>query len=319
MADVLRRSVQATDSAPTGRTLGKLGKRSRRRQSHLLFLLPALAYMVAFFGYPVVKNVVMGFQHYTTTTFYTGQAPWVGLANYRTVISSSVFDKALLNTALFTVGSIAGQFLIGLAIALFFRRRFPLNGVLRSLLLLPWLVPLIVSSAVWRWILDQDNGVLNRFLGALHLVQDRPGWLTSTSLALFAVIVVNIWIGIPFNVAILYGGLQDIPEELYEAAALDGATGWRAFRYVTWPLLRPVVSVVLVLGVVYTVKVLDVILGLTNGGPANATQTIASQSYQLSFQQFDFGQGAALGNILIVISLVFAVLYLRANHRAVEQ
>ncbi|WP_019063912.1 carbohydrate ABC transporter permease [Streptomyces prunicolor] len=326
MADVLRRAVRAkgrtvpiTDSAPAGRKLGRLGKRGRRGQSHLLFLLPALAYMVAFFGYPVVKNVVMGFQHYTTTTFYTGQAPWVGLANYRAVISSSVFDKALLNTALFTVGSIAGQFLTGLAIALFFRRRFPLNGVMRSLLLLPWLVPLIVSSAVWRWILDQDNGVLNRFLGALYLVQDRPGWLTSTSLALFAVIVVNIWIGIPFNVAILYGGLQDIPEELYEAAALDGATGWRAFRHVTWPLLRPVVSVVLVLGVVYTVKVLDVILGLTNGGPANSTQTIASQSYQLSFQQFDFGQGAALGNILIVISLVFAVLYLRANRRAVEQ
>ncbi|WP_405996029.1 carbohydrate ABC transporter permease [Streptomyces sp. NBC_00986] len=323
MADVLRRAVRAkehavpaTDCAPAGR---RLGKRNRRRQSHLLFLVPALAYMVTFFGYPVVKNVVMGFQHYTTTTFYTGEAPWVGFANYRAVISSSVFDKALLNTVLFTVGSIAGQFLIGLAIALFFRRRFPLNGVLRSLLLLPWLVPLIVSSAVWRWILDQDNGVLNRFLGALHLVQDRPGWLTSTSLALFAVIVVNIWIGIPFNVAILYSGLQDIPEELYEAAALDGATGWRAFRHVTWPLLRPVVSVVLVLGVVYTVKVLDVILGLTNGGPANATQTIASQSYQLSFQQFDFGQGAALGNILIVISLVFAVLYLRANRRAVEQ
>lgn len=323
MADVLRRAVRAkgravraTESAPAGR---RLGKRGRRGKSHLLFLLPALVYMVAFFGYPVVKNIVMGFQHYTTTTFYTGEAPWVGFANYTAVVSSPVFDKALLNTALFTVGSIAGQFLTGLVIALFFRRRFPLNGVLRSLLLLPWLVPLIVSSAVWRWILDQDNGVLNRFLGALHLVQDRPGWLTSTSLALFAVIVVNIWIGIPFNVAILYGGLQDIPEELYEAAALDGATGWRAFRHVTWPLLRPVVSVVLVLGVVYTVKVLDVILGLTNGGPANATQTIASQSYQLSFQQFDFGQGAALGNILIVISLVFAVLYLRANRRAVEQ
>jgi len=336
MAEAVRRAVRAMDGAPVaarqaapnsrapaGGTPGKRSswrsERGRLHQSHLLFLLPALAYMVAFFGYPVVKNVVMGFQHYTTATFYTGRAPWVGFANYTAVVSSDVFDKALLNTVLFTVGSIAGQFLTGLAIALFFRRRFPLNGVMRSLLLLPWLVPLIVSSAVWRWILDQDNGVLNRFLGDLHLVQDRPGWLTSTSLALIAVIMVNIWIGIPFNVAILYGGLQDIPEELYEAAALDGATGWRAFRHVTWPLLRPVVSVVLVLGVVYTVKVLDVILGLTNGGPANATQTIASQSYQLSFQQFDFGQGAALGNILIVISLVFAVLYLRANRRAVEQ
>ena len=119
-------------------------------------------------------------------------------------------------------------------------------------------------------------------------------------------ILVNIWIGIPFNTTILYGGLQDIPEELYEAAALDGATGWTAFRHITWPLLRPVVNVVLVLGVVYTLKVLDIILGLTRGGPANATQTIATQSYHLSFIEFDFGQGAALGNMLIVVSLVFA-------------
>jgi multiple sugar transport system permease protein len=156
-------------------------------------------------------------------------------------------------------------------------------------------------------------------LAALHLAENHPGWLTSTSLALIAVIMVNIWIGIPFNTTILYGGLQDIPEELYEAAALDGATGWRAFRYITWPLLRPVVNVVLVLGVVYTLKVIDIILGLTRGGPANATQTIATQSYQLSFAQFDFGQGAALGNMLIVVSLVFAAVYLRATHRALHE
>jgi multiple sugar transport system permease protein len=213
---------------------------------------------------------------------------------------------------LFTAGSIAGQFTIGLAIALYFQRRFPLSGVLRSLLLLPWLIPLIVSSAVWRWLLDQDNGAVNQLLGT------STGWLTSTSLALIAVIVVNIWIGIPFNATILYGGLQDIPEELYEAAALDGATGWTAFRYITWPLLRPVVNVVLVLGVVYTLKVIDIILGLTRGGPANATQTIATQSYHLSFVEFDFGQGAALGNMLIAVSLVFAVIYLRRNRAALS-
>jgi multiple sugar transport system permease protein len=220
---------------------------------------------------------------------------------------------------LFTVGSIAGQFVIGLAIAVYFRRRFPLAGVLRSLLLLPWLIPLIVSSAIWRWILDQDNGALNRLLAALHVIGARPGWLTSTSLALIACIIVNVWIGIPFNTTILYGGLQNIPDELYEAAELDGATGWKAFRHITWPQLRPVVSVVLVLGVVYTLKVLDIILGLTGGGPANATQTIATQSYHLSFVEFDFGQGAALSNILIVISALFAFIYLRANRRALDE
>ena len=293
--------------------------RFRSRAAQVLFLAPAVVYMVAFFGYPVVKNFVMAFQEYSTSTFYTGEAPWVGFANYSEVVSSPVFSKAMLNTVLFTAGSIAGQFVIGLALAVFFRRRFPLGGVLRSLILLPWLIPLIVSGAVWRWILDKDNGALNRFLAAVGAATDHPGWLTSTSLALVAVIMVNIWIGIPFNLTILYGGLQDIPEDLYEAAALDGASGWQRFRFVTWPLLRPVVSVVLVLGVVYTIKVLDLILGLTGGGPANASQTIATLSYKLSFTEFNFGQGAALGNILIAISLVFAIFYLRANRRAVDE
>ncbi len=293
--------------------------RGRERLLELCFLLPAVAYLLIFFGYPVVKNVTMGFQDYTTKTFFTGQAPWVGLANYSAAFGSSVFSKALVNTALFTAGSILGQFVLGLAIAVFFRRRFPLSGLLRSLLLLPWLVPLIVSSAVWRWLLDKDNGAINQVIGLLPFSDGRLGWLTSTSLALVAVIGVNIWIGIPFNTTILYGGLQEIPDELYEAGQLDGATGWKAFRFITWPLLRPVVNVVLVLGVVYTLKVLDIILGLTNGGPANATQTLATQAYQLSFRQFEFGQGAAVGNVLIVISLAFAVLYLRATRRAVDE
>ncbi|CAM3481746.1 carbohydrate ABC transporter permease [Isoptericola cucumis] len=276
-------------------------------------------YLLLFYGYPVVQNVVMGFQQYTISTFFTGEAPWVGLDNYREVLGSPLFRTALLNTALFTVGSIAGQFVLGLGLALFFRRRFPMSGVLRSLILLPWLIPLIVASAVWKWLLDTDAGALNRFLVGSGLVDTGVPWLTSTSLALVAVIGVNVWIGIPFNTVILHGGLQNIPEELYEAGALDGATRWRAFRHITWPMLRPVVSVVLVLGVVYTLKVLDIILGLTGGGPANATQTLATQSYQLSFTTFDFGQGAAVSNVLIVVSLVFAAVYLRLNRRAVDE
>jgi multiple sugar transport system permease protein len=282
-------------------------------------VVPAGLFLVLFFGYPVVKNVTMSLQEYTTRTFFTGEAPWVGLANYATVVGSQLFVPALVNTALFTIGSIAGQFVIGLALAEFFRRKFPLSGFLRSMLLLPWLLPLIVSSATWRMILDRDSGILNETLGALGIISSPIPWLTSPSVALLAVVLVNIWIGIPFNVTILYGGLQDIPEELYEAGALDGATGWKAFWHITLPNLRPVVSVVLVLGVVYTIKVLDIILGLTNGGPANATQTLSVRSYQESFVNFEFGVGAAYSNILIVISLLFAIIYLRANRRAVDE
>lgn len=299
-------------------------KPTRRRLRHqrltvALFLGPAIAYMVLFFGYPVVKNLLMGFQEYTISTFFTGEAPWVWFDNYAKVLSSPLFRTALFNTIVFTIGSIAGQFCCGLAIALFFRRRFPLSGLLRSLILLPWLVPLIVASAVWRWLLDTDAGALNRFLMGTGLTDTGIPWLTSTSLALIAVIGVNIWIGIPFNTVILHGGLQGIPNELYEAGELDGAIGWRAFRYITWPMLRPVVSVVLVLGVVYTLKVLDIILGLTNGGPANATQILSTQAYELSFTTFEFGQGAAVSNLLIVLSLVFAIVYLRLNRRKVDE
>lgn len=294
------------------------GQRAER-VGRLLFLAPAGLVMVLLFGYPVVKNLTMSLQDYTLKTFFTGKAPWVGLDNYVTVVSDQLFSRAMINTGLFTAGSIVGQFIIGLGLALFFRNKFPLGGVLRALLLLPWLLPLIVSSATWRSILERDSGILNRSLQGIGVIDEPIGWLTSPSVALIAVIMVNIWIGIPFNVTLLYGGLQDIPEELYEAGALDGAGHWKAFWHITWPNLRAVVGVVLVLGIVYTLKVLDIILGLTDGGPANATQTLATQSYQRSFVDFEFGQGAALSNILIVISMIFAVVYLRSTRRRVDE
>jgi multiple sugar transport system permease protein len=296
-----------------------LRRRWGEEVTKVLFVLPAALAMLALFGYPVVKNLAMSLQDYTLKTFFTGAAPWVGLDNYRAVVKDQIFSKAMVNTALFTVGSIAFQFAIGMALALFFHKKFPLSGVLRSLLLLPWLLPLIVSSATWRSILEQDNGILNRSLAGLGIIDSPVPWLNSPSVALIAVIGVNIWIGIPFNLTLLYSGLAEIPDQLYEAGSLDGATGWKGFRYITWPNLRPVASVLLVLGVVYTIKVLDIILGLTGGGPANATQTLATQSYQRSFVEFKFGQGAAFSNILIAISLVFAVLYLRATRRAVDE
>jgi multiple sugar transport system permease protein len=304
-------NVTTTSAAQSGSQLDPrltntgvgMGRKRRFPWAPVLFLAPASVYIVLFFGYPIVKNVLISFQDYTTKTFYTGEAPWVGWANYTHILRGTLFSTALVNTALFTVVSIIGQFVIGLLLALFFQRKFPLNGVLRSLFLLPWLIPLIASSAVWKWILDQDSGILNQTLLFLHLSSAPIPWLSSPNVALISVILVNIWLGIPFNMTILYSGLEAVPTDQYEAAALDGASSWRS----------------LVLGVVYTLKVLDIILGLTGGGPANATQTIATLSYQASFVQFSFGTGAALSNILIVISLGFALLYLRLNRKAVDE
>jgi multiple sugar transport system permease protein len=306
-----RRPTALTGRAPRPRA------RALATLSRWLFIAPAVVYVAIFFGYPVVKNVIMSFQDYTTRTFFTGEAPWVGFGNYAKTFSSSLFMTTIVNTALFTIGSIVAQFVLGLGLALFFKRNFPLSGFLRGLLLLPWLLPLIASSAVWKWILDQDSGALNQFLG-LFGAPAIP-WLVSPNLALLAVIGVNIWLGIPFNTTILYSGLQGVPQELYEAAALDGAVGVRAFRYITWPSIRSVVSVVIVLGVVYTLKVVDIILGLTGGGPANSTQTLATNAYHQSFVNFQFGEGAAVSNVLIVVSFIFAVVYISLSRKAVDE
>ena len=312
-------SAQATSATPSRPPAPRRGGRRREAVAKVLFVVPAALAIIALFGYPVVKNLTMSFQQYTLRTFFTGKAPWVGLQNYVTVVNDDVFSKALVNTALFTIGSIVGQFVLGMLLALFFHQNFPLNGVLRALFLLPWLIPLIVGSAAWRSLLEQDSGIINITLENLGIINSPIPWLTSPDVALISIILVNIWLGVPFNLTLLYSGLQDIPEELYEAGSLDGATGWKAFWNITWPNLRAVVSVVLMLGVIYTLKVLDIILGLTQGGPANATQTIATQSYQRSFVEFKFGQGAALSNILILISLVFAIVYLRATRRQVDE
>jgi multiple sugar transport system permease protein len=306
-------------AVPTGPIPPRRRGRRGERFAKILFVVPAALLMVALFGYPVVKNLTMSFQDYSLKTFFTGKAPFVGLENYVQVITDPIFTKAMANTAIFTIASIAFQFVIGMLLALFFHKSFPLSGVLRALFLLPWLIPLIVASATWKSILDQDTGILNGFLQSIGLIDAPIPWLSSPEYALVAVILVNVWIGIPFNLTLLYSGLQDIPEELYEAGSLDGATGWRAFWHITWPNLRAVVGVVLMLGIIYTLKVLDIILGLTGGGPANATQTIALQSYQRSFVEFKFGEGAALSNILIVLSLAFAVIYLRSTRRQIDE
>jgi multiple sugar transport system permease protein len=215
----------------------------------------------------------------------------------------------------FTLVSIAFQYTIGLALAVFFNRNFRLSGLLRALFLIPWLLPLIVSSSTWSWMLNSESGVVNY---GLHLLGVAPvDWLTSPHWALTSVIIANIWIGIPFNLVILYSGLQNIPTELYEAASLDGAGAWQQFRRITFPLLRPVSAITLLLGLVYTLKVFDLIWIMTKGGPGDASSTLATWSYRLGFGTLlpQFGAGAAVGNILILIALVFGLLYIRVQRR----
>jgi multiple sugar transport system permease protein len=205
-----------------------------------------------------------------------------------------------------------------MALAVFFAQNFRLSAILRALFLVPWLLPLIVSSSTWSWMLNSDSGVVNALLHSVGIPE--VNWLTSPQWALTSVIIANVWIGIPFNLVVLYSGLQAIPGDIHEAAALDGATGWQRFRRITFPLLRPVSAITLLLGLVYTLKVFDIIWIMTRGGPTDASTTFATWSYKLSFGNLlpQFGPGAAVGNLLIVMALIFGLLYIRTQRRAMS-
>ncbi|MGX7673059.1 carbohydrate ABC transporter permease [Plantactinospora sp. DSM 117369] len=289
-----------------------------RRPSRWLawgFLAPVTVYLIAFYAYPLYRNVELSLREYSVRSFVQGGAPFAGLDNYWTVLTDPAFGPTLAHTLVFTAVSLVFQFTIGMALALFFHQHFPLSRTLRALILVPWLLPLIVSASTWSWLLNSDSGLVNAALGLVGI--DRVNWLTSPGWSLTSVIIANVWIGIPFNLVVLYSGLQAIPAELYEASALDGATGWQRFWSITFPVLRPVSAITLLLGLIYTLKVFDIIWIMTRGGPTDSSATLATWSYRLGFGNLlpEFGPGAAVGNLLIVMALIAGLGYIRVERR----
>jgi multiple sugar transport system permease protein len=313
-APAVRPAPDPKPGAPRPRR-AKGGGTGGSRWVAVAFAAPLLAYLLAFYAYPLIRSIDLSIHDYNVRAFVQGNAEFVGLKNYIDVISSPLFGQAAWNTVVFVFGSLIFQYVLGLALAVFFRGNFRLSGILRALFLVPWLLPLIVSGSAWAWMLNSDNGIVNSILQAFGIGQIN--WLTSPDTSMVAVIIANIWLGIPFNLVILYSGLQNISADLYEAAALDGAGPWRQFWSITFPLLRPVSAITLLLGLVYTLKVVDIIWIMTSGGPANSTTTLAIWSYREAFGtgQPDLSPAAAVGNILIVIALIFGFIYLRMQRR----
>lgn len=287
-----------------------LSAQRRRQLAGWLFLAPAVAYILFAFGLPVVYNVMVSFEQTSPETISSFTAPFAGLANYRAVFDDPTSVQAIVRTLEFTVGSLAGQFLIGFALALLFTLRFPGRRVARSLIIIPWLIPLLVTGVIFKFLFQLEGGAVNQVLLATGIVHHPVDWLDTPTLGLVSILVANIWLGVPFFVMLLYSALQDVPREVKEAAFMDGAGAFARLRYVIVPIVRPVIQVTLLLGFVFTVKVFDLVIGLTGGGPANGTQLITTWSYNLSFEQFSFGLGAALNNVLLVLAVICAPMYL---------
>ena len=207
---------------------------------------------------------------------------------------------------------------IGFALALLFARPFPFNGLLRSLLLVAWLLPPVVSGTLFRWMLDAESGAYNALLQAVGLSGLSHDWLTDPSTSMAGVVFANVWVGVPFHMLLLLVGLHTIDPELHEAAAIDGASAWQRFRHITLPLMRPVSVTVLLLGLLYTFKVFDLVFVMTGGGPVDATRVLSLYVYEVFFTFFRFGQGAAAGLLLLVVPLLAGVWYVHRLGREDE-
>lgn len=305
------RDMKKTLSHPAQQTRDSSSalKRLSRQLVNYSFVLPAAIFLVIFIAYPVFFNINMSFQDMKAANLLTG-GDWVGFDNYRTVLANPVFTKAVRNTFFFTLGSVVFQLVIGLALALFYNIGFPGSRWMRGLYLIAWTIPTIVVAAIFRWLLDGQAGVANWLFITLGLLNEKVSWLSDIHLALPAITVINIWLGIPFNMALLLAGLQGIPKELYEAASIDGASRGSKLRFITLPLLRPALVAVLLLGLIYTFKVFDVVWATTQGGPFNATHLVSTLAFEQIFRKFLFGQGAAMLNLLFVVLFGISLLYL---------
>ncbi|HEX5583037.1 sugar ABC transporter permease [Gaiella sp.] len=291
-------------------TRPRLSARRKEQLAGWLFLSPAIAYLLFAFALPIVYNVALSFEETSPATIGNFTAPFAGLDNYRFVFNDPTSREAIIRTFEFTFGSLLGQFVIGFALALLFSLRFPGATFARSLIIVPWLLPLIVTGVIFRFLFQAEGGAVNQVLTNVGLTDHPIQWLNDPHLAFWTILVANIWLGVPFFTLLLYSALQDVPVEIKEAAVIDGAGPWQRLRLLIVPIIRPVIEVTLLLGFVFTVKVFDLVIGLTGGGPANSTQLITTWSYNLSFQVFSFGEGAALNNVLLALALICAPLYL---------
>src|SRR5258708_21859399 len=278
-------------------------------------LLPAATLIVILVGVPFLRALWLSFHR---KLLGSEDAPWIGMQNYATLLADAVFWQAVKNTFRFTVGSIGSKLAIGLAIALILNEALPLRGLWRSIVMLPYAMPTLVSVLVWKWMYNDVAGVLD-YLALQTKLADHPIlWLGDPAVAMPAVIAVNVWRGFPFFVITILAGLQTVPQELYDAAKVDGAGVWPRFTQVTLPRLLPLVAVTTLFSALLTLNDFSTILILTQGGPGNATQVLSTLTYRISIPGLELGKGVAVSVLMLPIMIGLIVLLNRFISRREE-
>ena len=282
-----------------------------RRETTLtpwLLLAPALLITALLVLVPTLQTLWMSL--HDVVLFRPRSQPFVGLDNYTRALNDPVFWSSLGLSLAWVIISVGLQFALGLAAALLLNRRFPWRGVARALIVVPWALPSVIIGLIWTWMLDFNLGLINTVALRLHLLSEPIPWLSQPGTALAAVILAVVWQGFPFFAVTLLAGLQAIPEELYEAAALDGAGPAAKFRHVTLPALLAVMTTALLLRMIWVANSLDLILVMTGGGPGTATQTLPLHAFLTAWSGGNYGQGSALAVLLALLLLGVVITYL---------
>jgi multiple sugar transport system permease protein len=306
MNPVLEAARPAAPAVPVRRSFRPREWLEREAVFSWLMVTPPLLFLLAFLGYPFCYGVYLSF----VSRPVARPSTFVGLGNFVNLWHDPIFWQAAWNTFRFTGVATVLKLAGGLGMALVMHQNFKMKGMTRALLLLPFIVPTVLSTVAWQWILDPGMGLINRLLMYLGLVHQGPSWLGNPTLAMVSVILVNTWRGLPFFGITILAGLQTIPGELMETATIDGAGSWGRFRYVTLPLLMPVIYIVTTFSIIFTFFDFQLVYVLTGGGPANATHLMATYAYAISMGGGQLGLGSAaalamvpvLGVVLVAMS-----------------
>jgi multiple sugar transport system permease protein len=275
------------------------------------FVAPAALLIAALVGYPFVLAL-----WFSVSDAWIGDlGSFVGLSNFRRLLQSTIFRQTLQNSIVFTVASVTLKTVLGLALALLLYRIRRFSRLIRGAVLMPFIIPTALSMLGWWWLLQPTYGVLNWTLRALRLVAADVPWLSDPHLAMASVIAVNTWRGLPFFAVTILAGLIAIPREYYEAAETDGATGWRRFRYVTLPLVKPVLGIVVLFSTILTLADFNIVFVLTKGGPMNMTHLFSTLSFQLGTAGGKISEGAAVSLFLFPVLLTVVTLQLAIIRR----
>jgi multiple sugar transport system permease protein len=259
------------------------------------FMLPAAAFLIFFLAYPLGLGIWLSF---TDARIGRGGV-FIGIENYQWLLDDSVFLTSVFNTLLYTSVASVFKFAVGLYLALLLNQHMPFKAIIRSIVLIPFIVPTVLSAIAFWWIFDTQFSIITWSLKQLGLISSPINWLGEPNMARASVIFANIWRGVPFIAITLLAGLQTVPPSLYEAATIDGATRWQLFRYVTYPLLTPIIAVVMTFSVLFTFTDFQLIWAMTRGGPVNATHLMATLSYQRAILGGYLGEGSAIATAMI--------------------